>query len=1265
MKSDQEKKILSNIQGSSQADRTNTILHHDYVKIDERALADYLAFLYEYSESIRFYNLKNKPAGDWQPFLGSDISVLLSRIAIISPQKLDSRFHELLYQFENELDEHKSHELFLQLYYEVFNLVRMFDEWYRVAHEYNATGSDSALGGIVQNAIEYRLSKKFRRLQTLITRYNSMGIGAGLDAEENKLDKIWFSTPADDAEELTGGSPREQLSGMVKQLTFVFKDFLRGVTNIVNAAPQLLLKSLEHEYHAPQNALLIAFIRLHEHVKNDLNQLTRKHLDYYYFEKLRQSFQNAIPDRAHLHFSLADHIDKFIIKRGTLFAAGVDEDGYDYLYSADHDLELNKAAVTDIKVLYLSKNPLIAEGDKYKLTSNIYRAEIGSADDATIKFDNSSLSFPTFGEEQYALGEKKRSMQMAEIGFALSTPVLLLREGNRSVNVDLKFNLKSMSSLVSFLEDFSVAEKLSADGAFHKVFANAFNIQLSSEEGWHTIENYKVAPQNNWTDGVLRISFELDLAAPAIVPLLAEHVDHNRYTSKWPVMKIALSMVRSMYAYSYLRDLVVEQCEVSVKVSRITGVQAFNNLGKLDVSSPFYPFGTVPNLGSFMLIGHDELFKKPVSDITIDLEWHNLPQREGGFKEYYRKYDPNIANESFKVSLRALSGYEFLPRSPEKTQIFSLFKTKPVKAGEASLHEVAERNTIDHVDIDALQIKPDFKMLELPDYDNTTRAGYLKLELVAPKMGFGHDMYATLFANEVIEKTKPSSKDALDLPNIPFAPQLRSIQLSYQASSKIYLEKSATRRSNPEADERFYHLHPFGTRTIFKNSIPYDHFLLPQFDDNGYLFIGLSGVQPPSSLTLYFLLEQRAGNNFDIEIPTVHWQYLSEDRWIDFSKSDVIFDTTSNFTVSGIVKLLLPADITQGNHILPGNKHWISARVEGDVNLLSRTKAVFTQALSVTWVPHRDGAQWKQNIPADTIQRLIQPRSEIAGIFQPATSFSGSPQEDLKKYYARVSERLRHKNRAVTAWDYEKLILEKFPFIDRVKCITPIESNGRVKGGEVVVVVVPAIDRQSEFYLPKINYHTLTDIQRYVLSVGSSFLSVRVVNPIYEQVKINCKIKFIDNNKKGEYLQQLHEDLRRFICPWFYSPSSRMNFGGAIRHEEVLTFLESLDYITFITKLSVVIVHYDNEEYSLSDSMDESKTLYASAPWCVLAPMDRHQISILEKTIHETPERAAIESMRLGGDFVVTGERQDDLGEDFPPYRKGDDKDYFVVEIDI
>ena len=57
-------------------------------------------------------------------------------------------------------------------------------------------------------------------------------------------------------------------------------------------------------------------------------------------------------------------------------------------------------------------------------------------------------------------------------------------------------------------------------------------------------------------------------------------------------------------------------------------------------------------------------------------------------------------------------------------------------------------------------------------------------------------------------------------------------------------------------------------------------------------------------------------------------------------------------------------------------------------------------------------------LAAETISKLVNRVSQVKSVSQPFNSFDGKPIEDNPNYYRRVSERLRHKNSAITLWDY-------------------------------------------------------------------------------------------------------------------------------------------------------------------------------------------------------------------------------------------------------
>ncbi len=68
--------------GTSQAQRSMEALSPDYAPVDERSAQDLLAFVRQYAEEIRYFDLNNAPAGAWTGFLGSsDADLRLSDAA--------------------------------------------------------------------------------------------------------------------------------------------------------------------------------------------------------------------------------------------------------------------------------------------------------------------------------------------------------------------------------------------------------------------------------------------------------------------------------------------------------------------------------------------------------------------------------------------------------------------------------------------------------------------------------------------------------------------------------------------------------------------------------------------------------------------------------------------------------------------------------------------------------------------------------------------------------------------------------------------------------------------------------------------------------------------------------------------------------------------------------------------------------------------------------------------------------------------------------
>ncbi|MFK7907645.1 MAG: hypothetical protein AB8B69_21080, partial [Chitinophagales bacterium] len=326
--------------------------------------------------------------------------------------------------------------------------------------------------------------------------------------------------------------------------------------------------------------------------------------------------------------------------------------------------------------------------------------------------------------------------------------------------------------------------------------------------------------------------------------------------------------------------------------------------------------------------------------------------------------------------------------------------------------------------------------------------------------------------------------------------------------------------------------------------------------------------------------------------------------------------------------------------------HWLRISLRGDVDILGKALDIETQAVTATWV---EDAETDPEIhlanplmPHEPIELEVV-LAEITETLQPQGSFKGKTSEKDVDFYARISERLRHKNRAVTHWDFEHLILNEFDEIFQVKCLSYLTNPNFVNHGNLLFVVVPRIKMGGRAKLPTVNTSVLQDIKEYLQKHTSPFVNIEVRNPEYEKIKINASVAFTEGNNNGQTLKQLNQDIKQFICPWLFGEEGELELGGEVTKDSLLDFIEKRTYVAFVTKFSVVQVTKETELYKTSDtaiSKQIAPVIYTSKPWAVIVPIDKHQISVIENSNYQSPEMSAMDTMMLDVDFVIRSEEE-------------------------
>lgn len=356
-------------------------------------------------------------------------------------------------------------------------------------------------------------------------------------------------------------------------------------------------------------------------------------------------------------------------------------------------------------------------------------------------------------------------------------------------------------------------------------------------------------------------------------------------------------------------------------------------------------------------------------------------------------------------------------------------------------------------------------------------------------------------------------------------------------------------------------------------------------EEESGVFIAISGISQPTCLNIYFEL-----GSYNINKQIIKWSYLSaENKWKEFSRKNVCKDGTENFSKNGIVQLYLNKEVFRIKDDIPADKIWLyvsTQKTDGqkDTKLddfLHKIKYIQTQAVEVSFSEESVGTlQNEICLPQGSITKLIKSITGIKKVEQPFDGFVGIASETTDEFNCRVSEKLRHKGKAWTSWDYERILLERFPQLAAVRCV-PCSSDD---SGTVKIVVFPNVSLipQGDIRKPQIDAFTKNEIEHYLKTLCSPFVNIEILNPSYKEVDITGKITLRkEYHDHTYYLKLIEEALTNYLAPWRSNPMNISLTTHTPKNLEIQYFLEKLEYVDFIKELSVDSKSLNEEELTI------------------------------------------------------------------------------------
>ncbi|MCB1882355.1 MAG: hypothetical protein KDI54_20250, partial [Gammaproteobacteria bacterium] len=172
------------------------------------------------------------------------------------------------------------------------------------------------------------------------------------------------------------------------------------------------------------------------------------------------------------------------------------------------------------------------------------------------------------------------------------------------------------------------------------------------------------------------------------------------------------------------------------------------NIGKIDSSKPFQPFGPQPTLSSYLALGSYEVAQKRLTGLTLNLEWAELPTAFGGFTSHYAGYQQAIAEADIRVDIAVLQDGIWRPQPERQRPSVPLFQPTGPTDRLNRTHSIAIEALDLFRPIDAVPGEAKF------DLQLGAGNGFIRLGLSGPEGAFGHAEYPLLLATALSERVR-------------------------------------------------------------------------------------------------------------------------------------------------------------------------------------------------------------------------------------------------------------------------------------------------------------------------------------------------------------------------------------------------------------------------------------------------------------------------------------------------------------------------------
>lgn len=242
------------------------------------------------------------------------------------------------------------------------------------------------------------------------------------------------------------------------------------------------------------------------------------------------------------------------------------------------------------------------------------------------------------------------------------------------------------------------------------------------------------------------------------------------------------------------------------------------------------------------------------------------------------------------------------------------------------------------------------------------------------------------------------------------------------------------------------------------------------------------------------------------------------------------------------------------------DRHYVIERATGLLRFGERVPAAGTRIVA----SYATGGGAEGNVAAHTVAELRTALPYIAGVDNPVAAGGGAAAESTGEIARRGPQVIRHRDRAVSAQDYEWLALGASPEVARTRCLPLRGPDGHAQRGWITLLVAP----KSRAALPVPSPELARRVRQALADRAPASVALRVHAPVYQTVSVLATLAPQDPSAAAAVEARVRDALNRFLHPIFGGVTGAgWAFGESVHVSQVAALIEATPGVDYATRI--------------------------------------------------------------------------------------------------